>query len=72
MLPVVTVPRTLWVKHSSRGSALAFMWFSVLAAGASLVIGFWKPSAWIFLVVIFAGDLWCWLSIRWVDQHDRW
>ena len=60
----------LWAIHR-RGTAMAYMWFSFLAAIACIAYGFYDP--WFFLGggLIFSG-IWYWLCIRWVDEHDDW
>ena len=68
--------RPLWVKLGlwglpNRAAAWAFFWLSIAIAVGCVAYGF---VDWRFFAgggMVFAA-LWYYLSIRWVDQNDRW
>lgn len=50
----------------TRQSALAFMWFCIIAAVVLVALKFWIGS--IFLL----AALWYWYSLTWVDKNGGW
>ena len=55
----------------SRGVALGFMGFCLLAGIASVWIALDYPLAWLGLEFFFAAG-WYWFAVRWVDAHGAW
>ena len=63
----------VWLKRiHSRGQAVFFTWFSVVASVALFVFGFWDYRAWIFAALFLHGGFWITLATWWVDKQDRW
>jgi hypothetical protein len=54
-----------------RASAWACFWLSIAIAAACVAYGFVDARFFGGGVMVFAA-LWYYLSIRWVDQNDRW
>jgi hypothetical protein len=55
----------------NRGSAVAFLWLSILLTVAAAVAGFFFPWAWLGVLFVWSA-LWYWACIRWVDRNDQW
>jgi hypothetical protein len=61
----------VWTSRN-RATALTLFWLAMAADGALIAAAFWVSDFWGGVLPVSIGAAWCWLAIRWVDNHSAW